>query len=278
MKNINLLEKTKSIEKEIIESVIKQNNEGLEKAKPITEKDDSISICPIRPQGVSLKRYFSSKEKLMKNSSENSSKNLKKNLTAVRKIESRSLIFIDDFGKIKNFYEENLRNNKIAGRENKRRIGADYFTLEIKKNLLGEENNNNKNNYINKVLKHQSTDNTEFYFYNKQEENKKNSSEWHNYFEYHKRPQTNQLQASTGFERGKRRNLDQNKFSISPEKKGFYRKNTTFQIYKDKHPEADSKEPIVVNRKHGSLQYQDLSKEIEIIKVDRNLLEKIKNF
>lgn len=276
MKNLNVLENSKNIEKQIIASV-KQNAESLEKAKLFTEKDDdNVSIYAIRPQGVSLKRYFSSKEKMLKKNSEISVEKFYKNSMKVKKIESSNILVIQDSEKsYSNFNSGKKSAKKLKSAENKNKTGADF----IKKNLLAEANdnyncyssNNNKNINNNKVFKNQSTENTEYFFYHKQEQNNKNkNSELHNYFGYQKRPQTNILKFSGTLACANKRIVSSKGIGFSAEKKGFY-------VNRDA-AEADSNGVVVVNRKHASLQYKDLSKEIQIIKVDRILLDKIKKF
>jgi len=261
MKNIKL-ENINNIEKQIIAYVI-ERAENLEKFKQTTEKEDSISISPIRPQGVSLKRYFSSKQKLFKNASE-SLRDLNKNLATVRKIDNTNIIVIKD-------YKDNL-NSQIQAKKllSKGKTATNFFApLEIsKKNTLAE---------VNKILKNQFSENTEFYFYNKNENNK-NNSELRNYFGYKKRPQTNNLNASPGISNEKRRTISSKNFGFSAENNGNNKGRAASRLSKNKDLESERKGVIFINRKHASVQYKDLSKEIQVVKVGNILLNKLKNF
>lgn len=269
MKNFEI-ENVNNLEKEIIET-LKQKAESIEKEKEITDKDNNVNIYPIRSRGISLKRYFSSKEKLLHKNSE-SVNNFNKNFTKIRKIESSNVIVIQDCDSF-----NQLNKAKQSGKElSKGKTATDFFkNLNNKSNLKNNAFDNKKminahdNNNNNIIFKNQSSDNTEFYFYHKNEDNK-NHSEMHNYFGYKKRPKTNQLKASPSL------NTNNGKSQTS-KKIGFLMSNKNLKNF-DMLNDFENKGVTVVNRKHDSVKYKDLSHNIQVVKVDKILLDKVKNF
>jgi hypothetical protein len=240
IKNIKI-ENLNNLENELIKNL---NDTKNLKIIGTNENEDNLYSLKNMPTSISLKRYLSNKEKINKNNIKVLSNNEVNNNLKVKKLDN-DLIVISDL------YIENL----IKKRD------SNYDRKSKTPNLIGNEKNNYK-------VKSQATENTQWYFFNK---NSISNSESKNYFKYKKR--LRQIKPVSSIISNYFKKPDVSNLSlVNPEKKDVYIKE---KISKGKN---DINKEIIITRKHSSVQCRDLSDQVHIIKVDRILLDKMKNF
>lgn len=246
IKNVKL-ENIDNIEKEIFKSI--KNSEKFDNIGNI-ENDEHLYKSMERTKSISLKRYYSSKEKLFPSPTQPRNE-FEQAVTKVKKL-NNNIILIEDFkGKID-------KNKIISAFDKKGNSDINFFSQD----KIIESNK----------FKNQCSNNTEIYFYHK---NMNFSPELKNYFHYKKRPQTNYVKASPFF-LSKTKRIISSKNSEILDKKQNNNNNRPFSYSQQGF--KDNNQEVIINRKHASVQYKDLSKNIQVIKVDRLTLNKIKNF